>query len=153
YAANSLVSAVLTVAGVAYLIKYVRPSKELQTAAFVLMCGSAGFLVAAFIVLYRRTYLASAFARTVADLMGAQHRAAAKLDGVRRTEEALLFMLRDRPNALARIAAFEFASQFLLFVETYWALVSMGVIVSLLTASILEILTKLANVAVAGVAE
>jgi uncharacterized protein (TIRG00374 family) len=153
YAVNSLVSAVLTVTGVAYLIKYVQPPQELRTAALVLMCGSTGYLIAAFIVLYRRTYLASALAKTVAGLTGLQHRSAAKLDGLRRTEDALLFMLRDRPNALARIAALEFAAQFLLFVETYWAVVSMGLIVSLVTASILEILTKLANVAVAGIAE
>jgi hypothetical protein len=153
YAANSFVSALLTAAGTLYLINYVQIPRELRAAAIVLLWGSTGYLVAAVFVLYRRTYLASAFANAIIGLLGLQHRAAAKLNGLRRTEDALLFMLRDRPGALARITALEFAAQFLLFIETYWALVSMGVMTSVITASIAEILTKLANVAVAGVAE
>jgi glycosyltransferase 2 family protein len=152
YAANSLMSATLTVACVLYLLNYVAIPKELRIAAIVLMCGSAGMLITGIVVLYRRTYLAGAIAAALVRLLGLQSRAAGKLAGIRRMEDALL-VLRDRPTTLLRITALEFVAQVLMLVETYWALVSMGVMVSLLTASITEILSKLANVAFAGAAE
>jgi uncharacterized protein (TIRG00374 family) len=153
YAVNSFVSAFLTVVCVLYLLNFVQTGHELRVAAIVLMCGSAGYLLIAFIVLYRRTYLAGGIASAITRFFGLQSRAAGKLAGVRRTEDALLLVLRDRPKTLARISALEFVAQFFLLVETYWAMVSMGVMVSFLTASITEILSKLANVAFAGAAE
>jgi len=127
YAVNSFVSAFLTVVCVLYLLNFVQTAAELRIAAIVLM-SIVGFL-------------------------GLQSRAAGKLAGVRRMEDSLLLVLRDRPKTLARISALEFVAQFFLLIETYWALVSMGVLVSFLTASITEILSKLANVAFAGAAE
>jgi hypothetical protein len=56
-------------------------------------------------------------------------------------------------GAAARLTALEFTAQFLLLVETYWALKSMGLTTSFMKASLIETLTKIANVAVAGVAE
>jgi uncharacterized protein (TIRG00374 family) len=153
YAINSFVSAFLTVACVLYLLNYVQTADELRVAAIVLMCGSLGYLVIAFVVLYRRTYLVGAIAAGIVGFLGLQNRAAGKLAGIRRMEDSLLLMLRDRPKTLARISALEFVAQFFLLIETYWALVSMGVMVSFLTASITEILSKLANVAFAGAAE
>jgi hypothetical protein len=153
YSANSLMSALLTVAGVLYLFIYIQAPNELRVAAIVLLCGSAGYLLIAFVVLYRRAHLVSGIANAAAGLLGLRDRAAGKLLGIRRTEDMLLAVLRDRPQTLARIAALEFVSQFLLLVETYWALVSMGLMTSFLMASMAEILTKLANVAFAGVAE
>jgi uncharacterized protein (TIRG00374 family) len=153
YAANSFVSAVLTVAGVLYLLEYVQAPQELRVAATVLLYGSAGYLLIAFVVLYRRSHLASAIATTLMRFLRLEDKTTGKLEGLRRTETTLFSLLRDRPKRLARIAGLEFVAQFLLLLETYWALVSMGLTVTLLTASIAEILTKLANVAVAGVAE
>jgi uncharacterized protein (TIRG00374 family) len=153
YVANSLMSALLTVAGVVFLLSYVQIPKELRVAAIVLLCGSAGYLTIAFVVVYRRTYLASAIATAFIGLVGLRRRTSGKLAGLRRVEDILLSLLRDRPGTLARITALEFLAHFLLLLETYWALVSMGLTPSFLTASIAEILTKLANVAVAGVAE
>jgi hypothetical protein len=152
YAANSLVAAVLTVAGVLYLLNHLQVPEELRAAAIVLLWGSAGYLAIACVVLLRRMHLASGIATAMIGLAGLQHRAAGKLAGLRRMEDTLLSVLRDRPEGLARIAALEFVAHFLLF-ETYWAMVSMGVMVSFLTATLAEILTKLANVAFAGVAE
>jgi hypothetical protein len=56
-------------------------------------------------------------------------------------------------GAAGRLAALEFTAQFLLLVETYWALKSMGLMTSFMKASLIETLTKIANVAIAGVAE
>jgi uncharacterized protein (TIRG00374 family) len=153
YAANSFVAAVLTIAGVLYLLNNLQVPKELRAAAIVLLWGSLGYLTVACVVLLRRTHLVSAIATAMIGLTGLQHRAAGTLAGIRRMEDALLSVLRDRPEVLARIAALEVAAQFLLLFETYWALVSMGVMASFLTATLAEILTKLANVAFAGVAE
>ena len=153
YAISSFVSAFLTVACVLYLLNYVQTAAELRMAAIVLMYVSAGFLLIAIVVLYRRTYLVGKIAKSIVSFLGMQNRAAGKLAGVRRMEDSLLLILRDRPGTLARISALAFVAQFLLLVETYWALVSMGVMVSFLTASITEILSKLANVAFAGAAE
>ena len=122
YAASSLMSAFLTIVCVLYLLNYLQTPRELRVPAIVLMCGSAGFLIIAFIVM-------------------------------RRMDNPLLRVFRDRPDRLARIAALEFVAQFFLLIETYWALISMGVMVSFLTASISEILSKLANLAFAGAAE
>jgi uncharacterized protein (TIRG00374 family) len=153
YAANSFVAAVLTVAGVLYLLNHLQVPKELRVAAIILLWGSAGYLAIAFVVLLRRTHVVSGIATAVNGLAGLQHRAAGTLAGLRRMEDMLLSILRDRPEMVARIAALEFVANFLLLFETYWALVSMGVTASFLTATLAEILTKLANVAFAGVAE
>jgi uncharacterized protein (TIRG00374 family) len=153
YVANSFMSALLTVAGVLYLLHYFPIPEELRVTAIVLLCGSAGYLIIAFVVLYRRTYVASSIAKAFIDLLGVQRRTTGKLAGLRRVEDTLLSLLRDRPERMARITALEFMAHFLLLIETYWALVSMGLATSLLTASMAEILTKLANVAFAGVAE
>src|SRR5262245_4400328 len=153
YVANSLTSAVLTIAGVLYLLHYFPIPKELRITAIVLLGGSAGYLIIAFVVVHRRTYVASDIATAFLGLVGLQRRTLGKLAGLRRVEDVLLSLIRDSPETMARITALEFVAQFLLIVETYWALVSMGLTTSLLTASMAEILTKLANVAFAGVAE
>jgi len=153
YAANSFVAAALTVAGVLYLLNYVQIPGEIRAAAIILLWGSAGYLAIACVVLLRRTHLASGIATAMIGLAGVRYRTAGKLAGLRRMEDMLLSILRDRPEVLARIAALEVAAQLLLLFETYWALISMGVMASFLTATLAEILTKLANVAFAGVAE
>jgi uncharacterized protein (TIRG00374 family) len=153
YVANSFTSALLTIAGVLYLLHYFPIPKELRVTAIVLLGGSAGYLIIASVVVYRRTYIASDIATAFFRLVGLQRRILGKLRGLRRVEDALLLLMRDSPKTMARIAALEFVAQFLLLVETFWALVSMGLTTSFLTASMAEILTKLANVAFAGVAE
>ena len=153
YAANSFVAAALTVAGVLYLLNYVQIPGEIRAAAIILLWGSAGYLAIACVVLLRRTHLASGIATAMIGLAGVRYRTAGKLAGLRRMEDMLLSILRDRPEVLARIAALEVVAQLLLLFETYWALISMGVMASFLTATLAEILTKLANVAFAGVAE
>jgi len=118
-----------------------------------LFFGSVGYLAIAFIVLFHRTYVAAGTASAIARLTGLESRVAAALATLRRVEDALLFVLRDRPGPAARLAALECLAHFLLLFETYWALNSMGVVVSFVTAALVEILTKLANVASAGVTE
>lgn len=153
YAANSFATAFLTIGGALYVLAYLHPPRELRVASFVLLGGAAGYLLLAFVLVYRRTRVAGAFAGKVVSLAGLKARASGSLDGIRRAEDAMLLILRDRPATLVRIAAYEFIAQFLLLMETYWALISMGVAASPLMASIAEIMTKLANVAFAGAAE
>jgi hypothetical protein len=60
---------------------------------------------------------------------------------------------RSRSGRLPELMILECVAQALLLVETYWALTSMGLVTSFVTASLAEILTKLANVAFVGVTE
>jgi hypothetical protein len=153
YGANSLISALLTVAGMVYTLKYVQPEKQLRVAALILLWGAVGYLLLIGVVLYRRAYAAGAIAARITSLAGIRSRIESKLAGLRRTEDALLGILRDRPQTVAKLIGLELLAQFLLLAETYWALLSMGLIVSFVTASLAEVFTKLANVAFAGVAE
>jgi uncharacterized protein (TIRG00374 family) len=153
YAANSFSTAFLTIWGALYLVAYLHPPQELRVASFVFLGGAAGYLLLAFVLLYCRARVAGAVAAKIVALTGLQARASGFLEGIRRTEDAMLLILRDRPATLVRIAAYEFIAQLLLLMETYWALISMGVATSPLMASIAEILTKLANIAFAGAAE
>jgi hypothetical protein len=121
YAANTFVSAFLTVIGVIYLFKYLEAPKELRVAGSILLYASAGYMLAVVVIVYRRTYVAQT--------------------------------IRDTAGTLPRLIAFECVAQGLLLLETYWALISMGLVISFLWASLAEILTKIANVAFVGVTE
>src|SRR5262249_45724259 len=57
------------------------------------------------------------------------------------------------PSGLVRLMLLEMAAQAMLLLETYFALITMGLTVSLLTASMTEIMTKVANVGFVGAAE
>ena len=90
YVANSLTSALLTIAGVLYLLHYFPIPKELRITAIVLLGGSAGYLIIAFVVVHRRTYVASDIATAFLGLVGLQRRTLGKLAGLRRVEDVLL---------------------------------------------------------------
>ena len=153
YAANTFVSAFLTVAGVIYLFKCLEPPDDLRVAGSVLLCASAGYMVGVVIALSRRARFLRSVATRFARLPGMQSRTSARLESAGQTGDALFLALRDRPGTPLRLLALECVAQTLLLVETYWSLISMGLNTSFLTASLAEILTKLANVAFVGVAE
>jgi hypothetical protein len=114
YASNTFVSALLTIAAVIYLFNFLDAPKELRVAGYVLMYASAGYMVAAMVIVYkRRRWLA----------------------------------------VMPRLMVLECIAQALILVETYWALISMGVVTSFLMSSLAETLSKIANVVVVGVTE
>jgi len=155
FTAHSFGSAVLMAAGALFLLCCLgTTSGGLRAAAAALLGASALYLVGAAVVLYRRIYLIGSVARAIVRLPGLRRRFRGNLTGVRRTEDALLLVLRDRPGTFGRLMALQLAAHALLILEAYWAILSMGLEVSLVTAFLAESLTKLAHVALfVGAAE
>ena len=147
YVAHSFVSAFLTILAVMYFRQYTSKIKELHVAALVLMYGSTAYLAIAALVLCRRVYFIGSIAMALGHIPGLQRRIGGNLEQVRRMEDALLFVLRDRPVVLMRLMALEITAHALLILETYWAMISMRLNASFLTALVAEGMTKLANVA------
>jgi len=103
--------------------------------------------------LFRRAYFIGSIAKALARVPGLK-RIGRGLEAVRKTEDALFLVLRDRPVRFLQLMALEAVAHVLLILETYWAMISMRLEASFITAFVAEGITKLANVAsFAGVAE
>ena len=153
FVVHSLVSAVFTILATYYFIEVVRTPGISRIVARILLYGSMGYLALASAVWYRRIRVIGPIAGGLACLPGLRNLLCGRVEGVRRTEETLHTVLRDRPRTLVTLVLLQFLSHLLLFLEAYWGIVSMGIDVSFLTAALSEVLTKVANIALFGASE
>jgi len=153
YVAHTFLSSCLTVFAVAYFLGHTSASAELRVAAYILLYGAVGFVAMTVVGVVGRIYLIGGIAKGLSKLPGLQRRIGGNLDAVRRTEDALLLVLRDRPANAARLMALEGVAHTLLILESYWVMIAMGLKTSFLTAFLAEVMTKLANVASVGATE
>jgi hypothetical protein len=153
YAASSFASSFLTVGAAIYFLHAFEVASPLRVATLALASAAAGCLVLAVAAIRWRIRVIGALVSALARLPGLENRLRPSSDAVRQTDDGILLIFRQRPRTLAGLLSLEFAAHCLLILETYSAVTFMGVDISLVTASVAEILTKLANVAVAGAAE
>lgn len=97
------------------------------------------------IALMRRAYVISAILRVVRALPLIGRRVRADSTRVRETEDAILTVLRDRPDRSMQVLLLELVAQAILVFELYWTLRSMGSEISLGSALLVEALTKIVN--------
>ena len=152
---NSCVSAVVTVAVLAWSASGVLHGGSLGAYARVLKWGSIGYIVLVGVALFGRVPVLSTAWRGLAALpgLGRRLRARTRVEDVRSLERRLHEVVARR-GALLAVLVLELAAQGLIVSEVYWSILSMGVPVSFGTALRIEALTKLTNlVQVVGAAE
>jgi Lysylphosphatidylglycerol synthase TM region len=143
--ANSAISALVAGLTLAFVLVTVELSRPLAILANVLAWTSLAYVLIVAVALARRVYVIGTLARGIAALPIVGRRFATNPASIRRMEDAIMHVLRDRPAILAQVVLLQFIAQALLVFDVYWTIRSMGVSRSFGTALIVEALTKLAN--------
>jgi hypothetical protein len=146
FIANSTVSAFVTVLVLGSMMWTLDMGRPLTILAQVLVAVSLVYVVVAAIALAGRVYLIGMMIRGLGSLPMIGSRLRVDPAQVRRMEDAILHVLRDRPAILLQILVLEAAAQAILIAESYWALTSMNLPVTVGGALLIEALTKMANI-------
>jgi len=144
--ANSIISALVTVLVLAALVWAFDVRGPLLTLSWVLIAVSFVYVALAAVALARRVYVIGAVLGVVAKLPLIRSRLNVDAGEVRRMEDLILHVLRDRPVILGQLVVLQFVAQAILVLDAYWALASMDVPISAGRALVVEALTKMANV-------
>jgi hypothetical protein len=121
---HSLIATTLSIGALAYLISAFEVDAVVRTPARVLIWGMSAYVVGAVVAVAFRIYLIGA----VAGLLHrtGQLRSVTDPTEVRRMEDMLLGVLRQRPARLLLILAFQVAANLCLILEAWVALDAMG---------------------------
>ena len=144
--ANSAVSAAATVFVVGYALSATNLGSELAVLSRVLFWASLIYTLAVVAALATRTYVIGGILRGMGALPVIGRRLKTDPRKVRDMEDAILHVLRDNPATLAQVVLLECLAQVILVFDNYWAIKSMGVAISMSTASLTEMLTKPVNI-------
>jgi hypothetical protein len=120
YLIYTLLSAALSVGAMAYLLARFTLSPALTAAALLVLGVMGTFLASAAVAILFRIYLIGGIIRLVARLPLVQRRWRIDHAGVRRMEDLLLVVLRERPARLLGVAGLGLLAHALLVVELYW---------------------------------
>lgn len=142
YLSYMFVSAAMLAGAALYLTTSVDLTPGMDTAARVLLYSSAGFLLVSAVAITRRIYLIGGIVQRLGRLPAVGRRLRVEGDAVRRMEDLLLGVLRERPGRFARILLLEVAAHALLVVELWWILWMTGVASGAGTALVLESANK-----------
>ena len=144
--ANIGVSALVTVVVLSVILNTMPLSRPLVGLTRVLLWASAAYVLVAVTALAGRVYVIGAILRRVVRLPIIGRHLRTDPQEVRRMEDAILHVLRDRPIVLLQVVGFELVAQGLPVLEIYWTMRAMGQAVTFQTAAVVEALTKVANV-------
>ena len=130
YLIYTLVTAVMSMAGLLYLIARFDVTGTPRGIAIGIVCVCAAFLVASAVAIARRFYLIGTIIAWLASIGVLRGRLTPDMTWINQMEDLLLIVLRDSPVRFAMIAAIEIAAQALLVVELFWLLRALGVMAS-----------------------
>jgi Lysylphosphatidylglycerol synthase TM region len=147
YLVNTWLSAVLSVAGLVWIRANIALSGPVDAAARIIIIVMTAFLTASAVAIGFRIYLLGAIVAGLRRLPLVGGRLRIEPHDMRRMEDRLLHVLRDRPPRLLRTAGFDTLGQLLLIVEGWWILRALNVDAGLLTATLLEAATKFMSLA------
>jgi len=142
YLIYTLVTAVMSMAGLLYLIARFDLTGTPRGIAIGIVCVCAAFLIASAIAIARRFYLIGAIIAWLASIGVLRGRLTPDMTWINQMEDLLLIVLRDSPARFAMIAAIEIAAQALLVVELFWLLRALGVMASGWSAFVIEASVK-----------
>jgi hypothetical protein len=140
--ANSAMSAAVNIAVAGYLLLIGHLKGPLGVLAQVLFWGSLVYLSAIVVVVASHVRILGACARLLAALPFIGPRLRMDPLRVRATEQAISAALTVPPSSLARVLLLEASAQALLVCELFWAIRSMGVAVSIPSALVMEVMTR-----------
>lgn len=138
-------SAIVSIAGLAYLLYGFDLSSPVSLAAWIILWVATGFLAVSTYAIVRRIYLIGSILRTIA-AWPVMRKLKINHVEVRRTEDLLLALLRDRPARFVLIAAIELAGQMLLVLELFVLLWAIGKPFSRIDPFLIEASTKFLSV-------
>jgi len=147
YLAYTLVSAVMLVGATWYLTTQVALAPALHYTATVLFVSSGLFVAVAAVAIARRIYLIGGVAARLSRAPWLGRRLKLEAGAVRRMEDLLLAVLRERPARFAAILLLEACSHALLVVELWWILRVTGVESAFDRALVLESAGKFTGLA------
>lgn len=143
--ANSCISAVVTILVLGLALVTLPLGPQLTVLSHVLLWVSLVWVLVVAIGLAFRIYVIGAILNWAGRLPGIGQRLRTDPAQVRRMEDAIIHVLRDRPSILVQVVVLELVAQALLIVDAYWAFRSMEIPVSVMKTLMVEALTKLAN--------
>jgi uncharacterized protein (TIRG00374 family) len=147
YLVNTFLSAALSIAGLVWLRAHFSLTAPVDTAARILIIGMAAFLAASAVAILFRIYLLGAIVAAAGRLPLVGRRLRIDPGDMRRMEDRLLLVLRDRPARFLRTALLDALAQALLIIEAWWILRALKVDAGLFTAALLEAATKFISLA------
>jgi hypothetical protein len=122
YLAYTFVSALMLAGAMGYLVARVAVGPALRSTAVGLLLVSATFLVVSAVAICNRIYLIGGVLRRVGQLPVIGHRVRLDAQAVRRMEDLLLGVLRERPGRFVRILLLEILAHAVLVTELWWIL-------------------------------
>lgn len=146
YLVNTCLSALLSVAGLAWIRSNIPLSGPVDAAARIIIIVMTTFLVATIGAITFRIYLLGSIVAGLRRLPLVAGRVRIDPHDMRRMEDRLLFVLRD-PARLLGTVVFDTLGQILLIAEGWWILRSLNVDAGLFTATLLEAATKFMSLA------
>ena len=142
YLAYMFVSAAMLAGAASYLASQSDLPPAMHTTARVVQVASTVFLLVSAVAITRRIYLIGGVMQWLGRLPAVGHRLRVEAEAVRRMEDLLLGVLRERPGRFAHILFVEVVAQALLVVELWWILRMTGVASDAGTALVLDSANK-----------
>ena len=130
YLIYTFVTAVMSIAGLLYLIVHFEPPQTIRAAAMTIVWLCVVYLATSAVAIARRFYLIGTIVAGLASIGLLRGRLTPEMTWINRMEDLLLIVLRDSPARFARIAILEVAAQALLVFELFWLLRALHVMTS-----------------------
>lgn len=143
--ANSSISAIVTMVVLGATLAAVESGPQLTVLSHVLVWLSLAWVLVVTVGLAGRIYIIGAILSRIGRAPVIGRRLRTDPAQIRRMEDAILHVLRDRPATLVQVILLELLAQWLLIVDTWWVFRSMDLPVSMGRTVLVEALTKLAN--------
>jgi Lysylphosphatidylglycerol synthase TM region len=147
YLVNTWLSAALSIAGLVWIRGHFALAAPVDTAARIIIIVMAAFLITSAVAIVFRIYLLGAVVAAAGRLPVVGRRLRVDPGDMRRMEDRLLLVLRDRPTQLLRTAVVDALAHTLIIAEAWWILRALNVEVGLFTAALLEAATKFTSLA------
>lgn len=147
YLAYNFVSAAMLAGAMWYLLVRVDLGRALADAAIVLLVAAVMFLIVAAVAIAGRIYLIGGVMAWLGTLPAFGRRVQVEAQAVRRMEDLLLGILRDRPGRFALVILVELAAHALLVLELWWILQMIDVDAGFGRALVLESANKFTGLA------
>jgi hypothetical protein len=147
YLAYTFVSAVLLASAMWYFVAWVDVAFALRNTAVALLVVSVVFLAVSAVAIANRIYLIGGVMKQLARLPVVGGRLRLDAEGVRRMEDLLLGVLRERPGRFVQVLLLEALAHALLVVELWWILRMSHVTSDFRRAFLLESASKFTGLA------
>lgn len=147
YLAYTFVSAAMLAGAMGHFMASPDIGPPLRRTAFALLIVSVAFLAVSAVAIVKRIYLIGGIVKRLSGLPSVGSRLRADTQGVRRMEDLLLGVLRERHGRFAQILILETLAQALLVIELWWILKMTEVASGFDTALLLESASKFTGLA------